>query len=110
MRSKLATGTVAMTAPAAILLLSLSLMIACSTAGSVMAGGSRPLEAAGVEDVLGRQGFREIRVLSRRGDLWLADAQAPRGRKMRAVVDATTGEIAGLRPLDGGPPDLPPVR
>ena len=60
--------------------------------------------------MLGRQGFRDIRVLTRRGDLWLADAQAPRGRKMRAVVDATTGEIAGLRPLDGGPPDMPAER
>jgi hypothetical protein len=98
-----------MTAPAAVLLLSLSLMLTCS-AVAAMAGGPRQLEAAGVEDVLGKQGFREIRVLSRRGDLWLADAQAPRGRKMRAVVDATTGEIAGLRPLDGGPPDLPDTR
>lgn len=61
------------------------------------------LEPPGVADVLGREGYRDIRVLRRRGALWLADAEAPRGRRMRAVVDAYTGEITGLKPLDGKP-------
>jgi hypothetical protein len=78
-------------------------------AGPALAADPQPraLEPAAVEGVLGRQGYRDIRILQRRGNLWLADADAPRGRRMRAVVDATTGEIAGLKPLDGHPPDPP---
>lgn len=65
------------------------------------------LDAKGVEAVLGRQGFREIAPPRRRGAMWVTRASAPDGRRMLAAVDAGTGEIAGLTPVDG--PPVPPV-
>ena len=55
----------------------------------------------GVETLLSRHGFREIERIQRRGTQWVAEASAPEGRRIRAVVDASTGELTGLRPIDG---------
>lgn len=54
-----------------------------------------------VETLLSRHGFREIDRIQRRGSQWVAEASAPEGRRIRAVVDASTGELTGLRPIDG---------
>lgn len=54
-----------------------------------------------VETLLSRHGFREIERIQRRGGQWVAEASAPEGRRIRAVVDASTGELTGLRPIDG---------
>ena len=54
-----------------------------------------------VEMLLSRHGFREIDRIQRRGTQWVAEASAPEGRRIRAVVDASTGELTGRRPIDG---------
>ena len=59
------------------------------------------LESGAVEAVLSRQGYSEVRNLRRGRGQWLADASGPRGQKVRTVVDAFTGEITGLAPLQG---------
>jgi hypothetical protein len=64
----------------------------------VSAGGMEP---QAVESVLARQGYSDVRNMRRRGGLWLADASGPRGQRVRTVVDAFTGEITGLAPLEG---------
>jgi hypothetical protein len=76
-------------------------------AGDRVVGDSRS-----VESVLSRQGFREVDRVQRRGGLWVAEAIAPEGRRIRAVVDAATGEVTGLRPIDGSiqPLQAPPPR
>ncbi len=100
-----------MTAPRLAPCLSVVLLAAASGAwAGEPASAPQGLEPPAVEAVLGREGYRDIHILRRRGSLWLADADAPRGRRMRAVVDAYTGEITGLRPLDGHPPDPPGLR
>ena len=63
----------------------------------------RALDAPAVEMVLARQGFRDVVDLRRKGAIWVARASGPDGRRMLAVVDATSGEITGLRPVDGPP-------
>ncbi|GGH30368.1 hypothetical protein GCM10007036_40910 [Alsobacter metallidurans] len=60
------------------------------------------LEPGAVETVLGRQGYSDIRNVRRKGALWLAEASSPRGQRVRTVVDAFTGEITGLAPVQGG--------
>jgi hypothetical protein len=60
------------------------------------------LEPGAVETVLGRQGYSDIRNIRRKGALWLAEASSPRGQRVRTVVDAFTGEITGLAPVQGG--------
>lgn len=73
----------------------------------------RPVQdPRGVESILSRQGFRGIERVQRRGSLWVAEAVAPEGRRIRAVVDSSTGELAGLRPIDGSQAPLrgQPVR
>ena len=59
-----------------------------------------------VEMVLARQGFRDVVDLRRKGAIWVARASGPDGRRMLAVVDAASGEITGLKPVDG--PPIPP--
>ncbi|WP_406854837.1 hypothetical protein ABEG18_20155 [Alsobacter sp. KACC 23698] len=70
-----------------------------AVAGDDVAQGG--MEPQAIESVLTRQGYSDVRNLRRRGGLWLADASGPRGQRMRTVVDAFTGEITGLAPLEG---------
>ena len=58
-----------------------------------------------VEILLSRHGFREIDRSQRLGTQWVAEASAPEGRRIRAGRHASTGELTGLRPIDGS--DLP---
>ncbi len=65
-----------------------------------------PMEPLAVAEVLQRHGLRNAARVERRGGVWIAEVSALDGRKYRAVVDADTGELAGLRPLP--PAVLPP--
>lgn len=64
------------------------------------------LDARAAEHVLKGAGFRDIAQPRRQGMAWIARAVGPDGRRMLAVVDAETGEVTGLTPVDG--PPLPP--
>ncbi len=67
---------------------------------------ARALDAGEVEMVLAQHGFRDVGGLRRKGAIWVARASGPDGRRMLAVVDAASGEITGLKPVDG--PPIPP--
>lgn len=81
----------------------LALTISLSAPCLAHAAEARALDAPAVEMVLARQGFRDVVDLRRKGAIWVARASGPDGRRMLAVVDATSGEITGLRPVDGPP-------
>lgn len=47
-----------------------------------------------------RQGFRDIRAIRARGDVYVVRAEGRRGLPVRLVVDAFSGEIIGRTVLD----------
>jgi hypothetical protein len=57
-----------------------------------------------ISAILGRQGFRNIDVLSRRGDVFVVNAQSPRTGATRLIVDAYEGEIIERFAMAGDPP------
>jgi hypothetical protein len=61
------------------------------------------------EAVFVRQGYVGVADLRRRGGVWLADVTERNGRRWRAVLDVTTGEVAGLRPIPQPPPARPVI-
>jgi hypothetical protein len=50
-----------------------------------------------MRDLLKAQGFSQIDRLRHKGDVFIAEATGPEGKRMRVVIDAETGELAGLR-------------
>lgn len=56
------------------------------------------------EAALGREGFRDVARLQRHGGVWVAEATAPGGIRSRVVVDGTSGDVAGVRPIAGRMP------
>lgn len=58
-----------------------------------------PREPQAVVEALQRHGLRDPVGLQRRGGVWIADVAAVDGSRFRAVVDARTGDLTGLRPL-----------
>jgi hypothetical protein len=65
-----------------------------------------PREPQAVAEALQRHGLRDPVQLRRRGGVWIADVAAADGSRYRAVVDAGTGELTGLRPLPPAPGSL----
>jgi hypothetical protein len=84
----------------------LVLMPALAASRLAHAADAGALDAGAVEIVLSRQGFRDVVDVRRKGAIWVARASGPDGRRMLAVVDAASGEITGLKPVDG--PPIPP--
>jgi len=84
----------------------LVLMLALAASRLAHAAEAGALDAGAVEIVLARQGFRDVVDVRRKGAIWVARASGPDGRRMLAVVDAASGEITGLKPVDG--PPIPP--
>ncbi len=69
-----------------------------------------PGEQDEVVAILLRHGLREPAGLERRGALWIAEARAQDGQRVRAVVDTASGELAGLRRLNRERPNAPGAR
>lgn len=59
------------------------------------------LPAARVEAILAGQGYVGVTDLRRRGTVWVAEVSERNGRRFRAVVDAGSGEVSGLRQMPG---------
>lgn len=66
-----------------------------------------PLEPQAVAQLLKRHGLGDPVGVRRRGGVWTADVAAADGRRYLAVIDAQTGDLAGLRPV---PPAAAPRR
>lgn len=58
-----------------------------------------PLEPEAVALLLKRHGLGDPVGVRRRGGVWTAEVAAADGRRYTAVIDAQTGELAGLRPV-----------
>lgn len=50
--------------------------------------------------MLYRRGFDDIAIIRLRGPNYIAEAIAPRGHRVRLVVDGRSGEITGFRVID----------
>ena len=57
------------------------------------------LEPEAVALLLKRHGLGDPVGVRRRGGVWTAEVAAADGRRYTAVIDAQTGELAGLRPV-----------
>jgi hypothetical protein len=75
------------------------LLGAFAVAGQPGAQHGAPHEPQAVANALQRHGLRDPVRLQRRGGVWIAEVAAVDGSRYRAVVDARTGELTGLRPL-----------
>jgi hypothetical protein len=51
---------------------------------------------------LGRQGYRDIGGLTRRGGNLVGEATSPRGQRQRIIIDAESGRVRGSSPSGGG--------
>jgi hypothetical protein len=80
------------------------LLAAFAVVGRPGAQNDTPREPQAVADALQRHGLRDPVRLQRRGGVWVAEVAAIDGSRYRAVVDAETGELTGLRALPPVPP------
>jgi hypothetical protein len=80
--------------------------LALAAAPSLCLAQELPLKVGqtAAELALGREGFRDVARLQRRGGVWVAEATAPGGIRSRVVVDGTSGDVAGVRPIAGHGP------
>ena len=83
--------------------LAFALAVACPIGAAAQdAGEGRDvLPPQRIEAILSEQGYVGITDLRRRGSVWVAEVAERNGRRFRAVVDATSGEVSGLRQLPG---------
>jgi hypothetical protein len=79
------------------------LLAAFAVVGQPGAQHGAPREPQAVADALQRHGLRDPVRLQRRGGVWIAEVATVDGSRYRAVVDAQTGELTGLRPLPPAP-------
>jgi hypothetical protein len=82
------------------------LLAAFAVVGQPGAQHGAPREPQAVADALQRHGLRDPVGLQRRGGVWIAEVAAVDGSRYRAVVDARTGELTGLRPMPPAPGSL----
>lgn len=75
------------------------LLAAFAVVGQPGAQHGAPREPQAVAEALQRHGLRDPVRLQRRGGVWVAEVAAVDGSRYRAVVDAETGELTGLRAL-----------
>jgi hypothetical protein len=68
--------------------------------GPVQEGPFEQSSTSAMRNLLAAKGFSEIEHLRHKGDVFVAEAIGPGGQRMRVVIDAQTGELAGLRTLD----------
>jgi hypothetical protein len=81
-------------------------LLAMSAAPRLALAEDLPLRVGqtAAETALGREGFRDVTRLQRRGGVWVAEATAPGGVRSRVVVDGVSGDVAGVRPIASHPP------
>lgn len=51
---------------------------------------------------LGRQGYRDVGGLTRRGSNYVGEATGPQGQRQRLIIDPQSGRVRGSSPSGGG--------
>lgn len=51
---------------------------------------------------LGRQGYRDVDGLTRRGSNYVGEATGPQGQRQRLIIDPQSGRVRGSSPSGGG--------